>query len=173
MTKWVIDPAHTSVNFSVRHLMISKVRGQFNEFQGEIDGDVEDFENATIHFKIETDSINTNQEQRDGHLKSADFFDVEKYPQITFKSTTIEQTKANHFNIVGEMTIKDVTGKVTFHAVREGVAQGENGRIAGFHASAEINRQDYGLTWQQALETGGVMVGNTVSISVDFEAQEQ
>lgn len=169
-TTWTIDPAHTTVEFSLKHLMISKVRGQFGAVQGTIVLDEANPANSTVTAEIDVTSIDTRQEQRDAHLRSADFFDVEQYPNITFRSTRVEQA-GGHFHVIGDLTIRDVTKEVTLHVSDEGRGGDPwGGQRAGFSATTEIDRREFGLTWNQALETGGVLVGNEIKISLEVQA---
>ncbi|KXH80916.1 YceI family protein [Sporosarcina sp. HYO08] len=171
MTKWIVDGAHTDIGFSVKHMMVSKVRGSFTEKEGVIEGNPEDLTNAKINFKIDTASINTNNNDRDNHLRSADFFDAEQYPAITFASTDIAKTGNNAYEITGDMTIKDVTKKITFDASFEGTGTNPWGvEVVGFEAKGKISRKEFGLTWNQALETGGVLVGDEIIITIELQA---
>jgi polyisoprenoid-binding protein YceI len=170
-TSWTIDPAHTEVGFSVKHLMISTVRGRFADVRGTIQLEGDDLTRASVEAEIATASIDTRQEQRDAHLRSADFFEVEKYPTITFRSTSVERIKADRYRIVGELTIRGVTREVILEATDEGRGRDPwGGERLGFSANATIDRREFGLTWNQALETGGVLVSNEIKISIDVEA---
>ncbi len=172
MTTWNIDTAHTNVGFTVKHMMVSRVRGNFNDFEGTIKGDPENLANAKVQFKVNMDSINTNNEHRDNHLRSADFFEVEKYPTMDFESTKIVETSEDEYDLVGNLTIKGVTKEVTFKAEFEGkaVMPGGEQEVAGFTVNGSINREDFGLTWNQALETGGFVVGSKIKITLELEA---
>ncbi|MED3661220.1 YceI family protein [Ureibacillus sp. FSL K6-8385] len=171
MAKWVIDKAHSEIGFEVRHMMVSKVRGRFNSYEAEIEADdLTNPTNASISFTFDVASIDTKLEDRDNHLKSADFFDVEKYPTITFKSTNIQKKDDNVFEVTGDLTIKDVTKPVTFEVEFNGKGKNPWGvEVYGFEAHAKINREDFGLTWNAALETGGVLVGKEVKIIAELE----
>jgi len=170
-TVWNIDPAHTEVAFSVKHLMISTVRGRFADVRGTITLDETDLASASVEAEIATASIDTRQEQRDTHLRSADFFEVDKYPTITFRSTRIERVNDAGYRIAGELTIRDVTREVVLEANDEGRGRDPwGGERLGFSATTTIDRSDFGLTWNQALETGGVLVSNQIKISIDVEA---
>lgn len=168
---WVLDTAHSSVDFSVKHMMISKVKGTFHKFDAYIFADVNDLTDANIEFTVDLDSIDTRNEERDNHLKSADFFDVEKYPEMTFKSVKIEKTGENTYDITGNLTIHGVTNKETFHVTFEGLSKNpmSGAETAGFSVEGEIKRSDYGLNWNANLETGGVLVSEEVKISLDLE----
>ena len=166
---WNVDPAHSAIGFSARHLMISKVRGHFASFGGEIT--VSDDPLASqVHAVAETASVTTGDDARDGHLKSPDFFDVEHYPTLSFVSTGIEQD-GDDFRLAGLLTVKDITKPVVFSLEFDGVSTDPWGNTkAGFSAETEINRKDFGLEWNVALEAGGVLVGDKVKIQLDIEA---
>lgn len=170
-TVWNIDPAHTDVSFAVKHLMISTVRGRFADVRGTIRLNGDDLTHASVEAEMATASIDTRQEQRDTHLRSPDFFDVEKYPTITFRSTRVETIKGDRYRVTGDLTIRDVTREVVLEATDEGRGKDPWGgdRLA-FSARTSIDRRDFGLTWNQALETGGVLVGNEIKISIDVQA---
>lgn len=170
-TTWKIDPTHTLVEFGIRHLMITTVKGRFGGVEGTITGDLDDMTNATVDVKIDAASIDTRNEDRDNHLRSGDFFDVEKYPHITFKSTKVTKTGDDTFNVEGELTIRDVTKPVTLEATLLGTAKDPWGNEkVGFSAKAKINRTDYGLTWNAPLEAGGFLVGDDVNIELEVQA---
>lgn len=167
---WSIDPAHTTVEFSVKHLMISTVRGHFGAVTGTIVLDEQNPAASTVTAEIDVTSVNTRQEQRDAHLRSADFFDVENFPSIKFQSTRIERD-GDHFDVYGQLTIRDVTREVVLHTSDEGRGGDPwGGQRAAFSATTRIDRRDFGLTWNQALETGGVVVGNDIKISLEVQA---
>lgn len=167
---YVIDPVHSSVNFRIAHLIVSKVRGTFNQFSGTFDYDEKDPKKWKAEAEIEVASIDTRIEKRDGHLRTPDFFDVEKFPKITFKSTGADKIKKGKFVLKGELTIHGVTKPVTLEVELGGTVKGPDGLMrAGFSAKGRINRKDFGLTWNQVLETGGVMVGEDVEIQIDVE----
>lgn len=168
--KYQVDVAHSSVGFSVRHLMISNVKGQFKEFSGTIILDEEDITQSSVGVTIKTASIATGQERRDNHLKSAEFFDVEKYPELTFKSKSIEKAD-DGYRLVGDLTIKDVTKEVSFPFNLVGPINSPFGDVRiGAEATLTINRQDFGVSWNKALEGGGLVVGNEVKITLEVEA---
>jgi polyisoprenoid-binding protein YceI len=170
-TTWQIDPAHTDVGFSVKHLMISTVRGRFGEVRGTIQLDRADLTKSLVEAEIVTGSIDTRQEQRDTHLRSADFFEVEMYPLITFKSTRVERIKGDRYRVVGDLTIRDVTREVILDVTDEGRGRDPwGGERQAFSATTTIDRSDFGLTWNQALETGGVLVSNEIKITIDVQA---
>jgi len=170
-TKWVLDPTHSEVLFKIKHLMITNVTGSFSAFDVTAETDGDDFSNAKITFSANTNSITTNNEQRDGHLKSPDFFDAEKYPQIKFISTKFQSTgNDKSFELTGNLTIKDVTKEVKLAVEFGGIAKDPYGNIkAGFSISGKINRADFGLTWNAALETGGVVVSEEVRLSSEIQ----
>ncbi|ARF17760.1 YceI family protein [Sporosarcina ureae] len=176
MTKaiWNVDTAHSTVGFSVRHMMISNVKGTFNEFQGTIEADPEDLTGASIDFTIEANSIDTRKADRDNHLRSADFFDVEKYPHLSFKATKIEETSKDTYDLTGDFTIRDTTKPVTFNVTYEGMAKDpmSGDQAAGFTGNTKINRRDFGLTWNAALETGGVVVSDEVKINIEIQLRK-
>src|SRR5690606_35519023 len=166
------DPTHTRVGFVARHLMVSKVRGSFTDVSGEIVV-TEDPTASTASVTIQAASIDTGVADRDNHLRSGDFLDVEKFPQLTFRSHGLEVTE-DGFQLRSELTIKDVTREVTLDAEFEGVARSAWGQeVIGFTATTEIDREDFGITWNQALETGGVLVGKKVKVEIELEAIRQ
>lgn len=171
---WQLDKAHSSINFSVRHMMISTVRGRFEKFSGTIDFDKNDPIKATVNVEIDVASINTNEAQRDNHLRSPDFFEVDKYPTMTFKSKRIEKTGDHHGRIIGDLTIKNITKEVVLEAEYAGQMKSPWGTTsAGASASGKINRKDWGLTWNQTLETGGMLVGDEIKIDIELELIKQ
>ena len=169
---YAIDPSHSSAAFQVRHLGLSKVRGGFESFTGTVVIDPEPTQ-SSVEVSLETASFTTGAEDRDTHVKSADFLDVDQYPNLTFRSTGVRQV-GDAWEVDGELTIKDVTRPLTLDVEFEGAGQDPwgNGRIA-FSASTEFDREDFGITWNQALETGGVLVGKTVKVVIDVQAVEQ
>ncbi|MEK4424214.1 YceI family protein [Solibacillus sp. FSL K6-1523] len=170
MAKWTVDASHTNIGFQVKHMMVSKVKGNFDSFSADVEAeDLSDLTTAIITFYIDTASITTKSEDRDNHLKSADFFDVETYPKITFKSTTIQKS-GDGYQVAGNLTIKDVTKPVTFDVEYNGKGTNPWGvEVYGFEGETKINREDFGLTWNAALETGGVLVGKDIKITVELE----
>jgi polyisoprenoid-binding protein YceI len=170
---YVLDPAHTRIGFSARHAMVTKVRGQFDEFEGTAHVDTETPANSTVSVTIQTASVSTGQAQRDGHLKSADFFDVEQYPQITFVSTAVERD-GTEWSITGDLTINAVTKPVTVLFEETGEAKDPFGNLrVGFEGSVTINRGDWELKWNSPLETGGVLVSEKVTLEFDVSAIRQ
>jgi polyisoprenoid-binding protein YceI len=172
---WALDPAHSEVQFKIRHLMITNVTGTFKLFEAKAETEGEDFTKSKLSFKANIACINTNNEQRDAHLKSPDFFDVEKYPEINFISTKAEKYDDDgDFNLTGDLTIKDVTKKVKFNVEFGGIVKDPYGKTkAGFSISGKINRKDFGLTWNAALESGGVMVGDDIKLSSEIQLIQQ
>ena len=169
-TKWAFDPAHSKVNFRVKHLMISNVRGTFKQFDGEVYTNGDDFTNAEINFKVHTNSVNTEEEQRDTHLKSADFFDADKYPEMIFKSISMRDLGDDTYELEGNLKIKDIEKLVKLTAEFGGMMNDPWGnQKAGFSVEGKINRKDWGLNWNAVLEAGGVMVGDEVRITCDIE----
>ncbi len=171
---WQIDSAHSNIYFTVRHMMISKVRGQFETFSGSVNFDEENPENTTVAIEIDVNSINTQEEKRDGHLKSPDFFDVATFPTATFKSIKVIKNDANEGKLVGELTLRGVTKEVVLDVEYAGTAKSPwGGTSAGFSASTSFNRKDFGLNWNQALETGGVLVGEKIKLEIELELVKQ
>lgn len=168
---WNIDPAHSAAEFKVKHMMISNVKGKFTGLAGVLNLDEADLTKSSIEASIPINTITTGEDQRDGHLKSADFFDVEKFPAMTFKSSSVTPASGGEFTVTGELDLHGVSKAVTFAV--EGLSQPAkdpwgNLRI-GLSATAKINRKDFGLTWNSALETGGVLVGEDIAITLDVE----
>ena len=170
-TTWAIDPAHTHVGFAVKHLMISTVRGRFGGVTGSVVTDEADPARGIAEIEIDAASIDTREGQRDAHLKSADFFDVEKFPKLIFKSKRIADAKGDTFKLIGDLTIHGVTREVTLDVTSGGRGKDPwGGERAAFSATTAIKRSDYGLTWNQALEAGGFLVGDEVKISLNIQA---
>ena len=171
-TKWVLDPAHSELLFTVKHLMISNVRGEFKDFRAEIDG--EDFRTAPIQVNIDSASIFTNNGDRDNHLKSADFFDVENYKEITFQSTAFTAKDEENYVLTGLLTIKGVSKEVKLEVEFGGINRDPWGNDkAGFSVRGKINRKDWGLNWNSTLETGGVLVSDEVKINAEIQFLKQ
>jgi polyisoprenoid-binding protein YceI len=167
---WEIDGSHSSASFSVKHLMVSKVRGRFGTLSGTIHV-ADDATASSVEVTIDAASIDTNDDKRDEHLRSADFLDVEGFPTLTFRSTGVRHVKGSRWEVDGELTIRGVTRPVTLDLELAGVEQDPwGGRRVGFEATTEINREDWGLSWNAALESGGVVVGKKVRIDLDVEA---
>lgn len=167
---WRVDPAHTSAQFAVRHLMISTVRGRFGEITGSVSPDPSNPKQPVVEATINVASIDTGVAQRDAHLRSADFFDAERWPAITFRSRRIDGDTSGKFRVVGDLTIRDVTREVVLEVESQGSGPDPWGNErAGFSATTQIDRRDFGLTWNLALETGGITVGHEVRITIDVE----
>jgi polyisoprenoid-binding protein YceI len=167
---WRVDPTHSSVEFAVRHLMISTVKGRFADISGTLVGDETDLGNASIDLTIPVAGIDTHEGQRDAHLRSADFFDSEHHPAITFRSTNIVRAGSNSFTVTGDLTIRGVSRPITLTVHQGGRGRDPwGGERVGYSTTTRINRKDFGLNWNQALETGGVLVGDQVTVSVDLE----
>jgi len=174
-TKWAVDPMHSEVQFKVKHLVISTVTGFFRSFEGSMETEGDSFENAKVSLAIDIDSIDTNQSQRDGHLKSAEFFDAEKYPQITFSSTSFKATgEEDEYKLAGDLTIKGVTKSVTLDAEFGGSADDFYGNTkAGFEVSGKINRKEFGLGWDGITEAGSVVVGEDIKLMINIQFAKQ
>ena len=172
-TKWVLDPTHSEVQFKVKHLVISTVSGFFKSFEGSLTTDSEDFENAQVEFSLDVNSIDTNQEQRDGHLKSAEFFDAEKYPKISFTSTSLTKD-GDDYKLNGDLTIKDVTKPVSLDVEYGGSAGDFYGNTkAGFEVTGKINRKEFGLTWDGVTEAGSIVVGEDIKLIINVQFAKQ
>jgi polyisoprenoid-binding protein YceI len=173
-TKWVIDPMHSEVQFKVKHLVISTVSGFFKSFEGTLETENDDFENANIYFALNIDSIDTNQSQRDEHLKSPEFFDAGQFPQITFKSTSFKKTDDDEFKLTGDLTVKGITKTVSLDAEFGGSTDDFYGNTkAGFEVSGKINRKDFGLTWDGVTEAGSVVVGEDIKLLINLQFAKQ
>jgi polyisoprenoid-binding protein YceI len=169
--RWAIDPAHSEIEFAIRHLMISTIKGRFNRFNGFITFARGQALPAAVEVEIEAASIDTGQEQRDIHLRSGDFFDVETYPTILFVSRRVEALSADHFRILGQLRLHGVTQPVTLEAIFLGIGRDPWGQLrASFTATTQIDRREFGLSWNRPLEGSGVMIGDMVSISLNIEA---
>ena len=172
--RWEIDSSHSSVHFSVRHLVIAKVRGTFARWSGTVQAPDSDFSKATVAVTIDASSISTGVDQRDTHLKSADFFDVAQFPELSFAGKRVQRRSGSEIDVIGDLTIKGITREVVLRVEPHGQAKDPWGNVrAAFTAKTSIDRKDFGLTWNQALETGGVMVGDRVDIEAEIEAVKQ
>lgn len=168
ITKWAVDNNHSVAQFKIRHLGIANVTGSFKVFHGEVVQENEDFDGAKIHFEVDTNSLDTNHAQRDGHLKSPDFLHAEQFPSMIFDGVLREA--GDGYKVVGDLTIRDVTNAVTFDAELTGMGKGRMGdNRAGFEADGRINRKDFGLVWSMLTETGGLVVGEEVKMHFDVE----
>ncbi|ASO05219.1 YceI family protein [Arenibacter algicola] len=171
-TKWVLDPAHSEITFKVKHLMISHVKGAFKTFEASIDG--EDFRSSNFNVTIDTGSISTNNDDRDAHLKSPDFFEVDQYPKITFASKSLKKVDDDEFKLIGDLTIKGTTQEIKLDTEFGGFMKDPYGNEkAGFSIKGKLNRKDFGLNWNAALEAGGVMVGNEIKINAEVQFVKQ
>ncbi len=173
MAKWIVDTTHSEVQFKVKHLVISTVTGTFNKFYAELEAEKDDFTDAKIAFSADIDSIDTNNAQRDAHLKSDDFFNAEKFPQMTFKSSSLEKSNGK-YALKGDLTIRDITKPVELEVEFGGVATDPYGQTkAGFEAVGKINRKEFGLMWSAITEAGGVVVSDEVKILLNVQFIKQ
>jgi polyisoprenoid-binding protein YceI len=173
-TKWSLDPTHSEIGFKIKHLMITNVSGNFNKFEVNAETKGDDFTNAAITANIDVDSINTNNSQRDEHLRNADFFEAEKFPSILFQSTKIEKVDDDTFNLFGNLTIKETTNPVKVVLEYSGITKDPWGNIkAGFSLNGKINRKDFGITYNATLETGGVMLGEELKLTGEIQLVKQ
>lgn len=168
---WILDASHSTASFSVKHMMIANVRGEFNQLEGTLHFDPNHISDSSVEIAIKTDSISTRDDKRDAHLRSADFFDVEKYPEITFHSKKFEQKSDDELLVTGDLTIRDTTREVVLkvEGPTDELVDPWGGRRIGFSGTTKINRKDFGLHWNVALEAGGVLVGEEVRLSFDAE----
>ena len=172
-TKWEIDPAHSEISFKVKHLMIINVKGQFTEYNADIVTTDDDFSSAEIDFWMNPNSLKTNDEKRDAHLRSADFFDVEHHKEITFRSDTIEKKGDDEYELWGNLTIKGFSKKIKLDVEYSGIQKDPWGNeVAGVSITGKINRKDCDFNWNAALESGGVLVGDMVTIACDIELKK-
>lgn len=172
MKKWSIDPTHSEVGFKVKHMMFTNVKGLFNDYSADIDFN-DDLKDANLQFEAKINSIFTNNTDRDNHLKSADFFDAEQFPTLNFKSTNI-QGNGREYEITGDLTIKGITKPITLNAEFSGLMTDPWGNTkVGLNLDGKINRKDFGLTYNAALETGGVLVGEDVKLNAEIQLVEQ
>jgi polyisoprenoid-binding protein YceI len=170
---WTIDPSHSTIEFVAKHMMITTVKGRFTEFTGTIVADEEHFADSTVEATMQAASLDTRSEQRDAHLRSPDFLDVERYPEVTFRSTGLRGTK-DSFELTGDLTIRDVTRPITLDVTFEGEGKDPwGGTRASFSAKGKFDRRDFGLTWNVALETGGILVSNEVKINIEAQVVAQ
>ncbi|HLZ23557.1 MAG TPA: YceI family protein [Ktedonobacterales bacterium] len=170
---WEIDQSHSLIEFSVKHMMVTTVKGRFTKFAGKIDLDEANPAASVVDVTIDTNSVATGDEKRDGHLRSPDFFDVEQYPTITYKSTHVELTGHDSARVTGDLTIKGVSHPVTLEVTREGETKNMRGeRLMGFSVRTSFSRKDWGLNWNVALETGGVLVSDKITVAIDAEVFE-
>lgn len=171
---WTVDKAHSSVKFAVTHLVISEVEGNFKVYDGTLESSGPDFPDASINFSVDVNSINTDNTMRDGHLKSDDFFNAGKFPVMSFKSVSWKKTGHGNYELIGDLTIRDITKRVKFDVVHGGTtADGYGNTKSGFKATTEINRFDYGLKWNAITEAGGATVGKNVKIVLNLQFARQ
>ena len=169
-TTWAIDPAHSEIHFKVKHMMVSTVTGAFNDFEGSLTTESEDFENAEITFSAGTNSIDTRNKQRDEHLKSDDFFNAAQFPKLTFQSKSFTKKSNGDYRLTGDLTIRDHTHEVELNVEYNGTAVDPYGQTkAGFEISGKINRKDFGLKWNALTEAGGVMVSEEVRLALNVQ----
>ncbi|SFJ24169.1 Polyisoprenoid-binding protein YceI [Paenibacillus sp. UNC496MF] len=170
-SKWLVDATHSSVDFTIKHMMIAKVKGTFHEFSAEIEADPNDLTTANIRFDVTLASIDTRNADRDNHLRTGDFFDIEHYPALTFQSTSIVKTGDGEYDVTGNLTLRGLTRPETFSVTYEGSGKDPWGNEkVGFSAKGAISRSSYGLTYNAVLETGGVLIGDEVKIAIELEA---
>ncbi len=173
-TKWVLDPTHSELGFKIKHLMITNVSGAFNRFDVQTETSSDDFSQALVEANVEVASINTNNSQRDEHLRNADFFAADAHPYISFKSTKVEKVDNETFHLYGDLTIKETTKPVKLAVEHSGIAKDPWGNVkAGFTINGKINRKDWGINYNAALETGGVMLGEEVKINGEIQLVKQ
>ena len=169
-TKWAIDPTHSAVGFKVKHMMFTNVKGNFEKYEATIISDEADFTNATIEFSADIDSVDTRNTDRDNHLKSGDFFDAENHPKLTFTGKSFIKVSENQYELTGDLAIKGTSKEVKFPVEFSGLMQDPWGNTkVGLNIESKINRKDWGLNWNSALETGGVLVGEEVKLIIDLQ----
>ncbi|MCM2339421.1 MAG: YceI family protein [Burkholderiales bacterium] len=174
MSKWTIDKMHSEVGFKVKHLMISTVKGNFSNFEGSVVLPEDNFEKAEISFSAEAATVNTNNQMRDEHLKSADFFDASSFPLISFKSKSVKNKNDNNYVVVGDLTMRGVTKEVIFEAVFNGkMVDMYGGNVMAFEINGSLNRKDFGLNWNASLEKGGVVVSEEIKFDINLELKEE
>lgn len=168
---WDFDPSHTRIGFSARHAMVTTVRGSFNDVEGHFHADLEDMTKSTALVRLKTASVDTRNDQRDAHLRSGDFFDAERWPEIVFESTNIEEVEERAYTVSGNLTIRDITRPIVIPIELMGVQQDAQGELrAGFEGSRRVNRRDFGLEWNVALDAGGVLVSEKISLEFEISA---
>ncbi|HZG57016.1 YceI family protein [Paenibacillus sp.] len=174
LSTWALDPTHSSVSFTIKHMMFSKVRGSFKNFDASIQADPSDLTTAQISFSVDLASVDTNNADRDNHLRTADFFDVENHPKLTFVAKTIAKSGDGEYDVTGDLTLHGVTRSETFKVEFGGEGKDPWGNVkAAFQAAGTIKRSDYGLTWNAALEAGGFLVGDDVKVEIEIQAAKQ
>jgi polyisoprenoid-binding protein YceI len=171
---WEIDPAHSLATFTVKHMMFTTVRGQFKVLSGHVHIDEQNPNNSWVDAQVDASSVDTRDERRDGHLKSPDFFDVQNNPTLTFKSNKVEHVGGNEYKVYGDLTMRGVSKPVVFNAEYNGQGKSPYGiQVAGLSAKTKVNRKEWGLNWNQALESGGVLVSDQVTIEIDLEVMQK
>ena len=171
---WAIDPTHSEIGFKVKHMMFTNVSGKFNTSEATIVNEDDQFETSKINFSADVNTVDTNNGDRDNHLRSADFFDVEKFPKLSFVGTSVKKLNEGLFQIDGDLTIKDVTKSVSLETEYSGIMKDPWGNTkAGLSITGKINRKDFGLTWNSTLETGGVLVGEEIKLNVEIQLIKQ
>jgi len=170
---WTFDKAHSNIKFVVTHMVISEVDGYFTSYDGKITTRGDDFQNASVEFSVDVASINTENQKRDDHLRSDDFFNAEKFPKMTFKSTSMKKTGNNKYVLEGDLTIRDKTKRVTLDVVHSGTVEAWGSTKAGFKITGTINRFDFDLKWNNLLEVGGAVVGRNVRLDLNVQLQKQ
>ena len=171
MNTWKIDPNHSEIKFKVRHLVVSTVTGHFGKFEGTIQTENDNFENAIITFEADIDSINTNNEMRDGHLKSADFFDAASHPKLKFLSKSFKRISDNEYELAGDITMRGITKGIKLKTIYNGTVKGMDGSdVAGFELTGKLSRMEFGLTWNALTEAGGVAVSDEIKLDINIEA---
>ncbi len=173
-TKWVLDPTHSEIGFKVKHMMFTNVSGKFGTFTAEAETEGDSFENAKFHFSGDINSVSTGNADRDGHLLTADFFDVENHPKLTFESTSFEKKSGDDYILKGNLSLRGESKPVTLEAEFGGIAKDPWGNVkAGLTITGKINRKDWGLTWNSALEAGGVLVSDEVKLAIELQFVKQ
>jgi polyisoprenoid-binding protein YceI len=173
MSKWKIDRVHTEVKFKAKHLVVSTITGEFKKFDAQVESDKDDFSDAKINFEADVNSINTRNEQRDGHLKSPDFFDAANYPKLTFVSKEVKKNGSNEYEVDGNLTIHGITKPVKLDVIYNGLVKGLDGKdVAGFEMTGKLNRFEYGLKWNGLTETGGIVVSPEVKLEISAELKK-
>jgi polyisoprenoid-binding protein YceI len=172
MAQWNIDPAHSEIRFKVKHLVISTVTGEFKRFSGTVTAEKPDFSDARVKFEADVNSISTNNEQRDGHLKSPDFFDASSHPKLSFASKSLVAKADGSYELVGDMTMRGITRRISLHAEYGGTVKGFEGDVAAFSITGTLNRQEFGLRWNALTEAGGVVVSDDVKLDIAVELKK-
>jgi polyisoprenoid-binding protein YceI len=173
-TKWIIDPLHSEIQFKVKHLVISTVTGTFKTFGGEVTSATGDFEDAAIKFSIDVNSVDTNQPQRDAHLKNGDFFEADKFPEISFQSTSFKKTSGDEYTLAGDLTMRGVTKPVAFKVEFGGSAKDFQGNLKyGFEVTGTVNRKEFGVSFNRLTDTGGLALGEEVKLIANIQVAQE